>query len=290
MRLACVLDGGWRDVVVRDDRYLVLGTGDGSLDTVAAIAATGPSGPRRVGAWIDAQPSAAWRPLDAVEAIGPPIRPGAIYTIGDNYRRPDEEPGTGPPRPLVYGKAPSSIAGHDGALSWDRSITGRVDAECELGVVIGVGGRRIDVADALRHVLGYTVVDDVSSRDPWLDGDQWLLGKSMAGFCPIGPCLVTADELDPVDLRLGTAINGIAIQDGRTSDMRFGVAEIVAFLSRHVGLSPGDLIATGTPARLAGPLGPDRHLEPGDVIDTWIEGIGRLTTLVTDMTNEEESR
>jgi 2,4-diketo-3-deoxy-L-fuconate hydrolase len=96
----------------------------------------------------------------------------------------------------------------------------------------------------------------------------------------VGPCIVTPDELDPADLRLGCAINGQAIQDGRTSDMRFGVAEIVAYLSRHVKLAPGDLIATGTPARLATPPGPDRHLEPGDVVTAWIEGIGELTTSI----------
>ena len=129
-------------------------------------------------------------------------------------------------------------------------------------------------------VFGYTIVNDVSSRDPWLDGDQWLLGKSMAGFCPVGPWIVTADELDPSDLRLGCTINGEPIQDGRTSDMRFSIAELIAFLRRHVELRPGDLIATGTPARLATPPGPERHLEPGDVVTCWIEGIGELTTHV----------
>ncbi len=122
-------------------------------------------------------------------------------------------------------------------------------------------------AAAMHHVLGYTVVNDVSSRDPWLDGDQWLLGKSMPGFCPVGPWLVTADELDPADLRLGCTIGGEAIQDGRTSDMRSSVAEIISYLSRHLGLHTGDLIATGTPARLAAararpapPAGRRRHV------------------------------
>ena len=128
------------------------------------------------------------------------------------------------------------------------------------------------------HVFGYTIVNDVSSRDPWLDGDQWLLGKSMPGFCPIGPWIVTPDELAPDDLRLGCTINGTAIQDGTTADMRFGVAEIVSFLSRHLTLAPGDLIATGTPARLVSPPGPDRHLEAGDTVTVWIEGIGELTS------------
>ncbi len=155
-----------------------------------------------------------------------------------------------------------------------------VDAEVELGVVIGEPAWQVSVEDAMRHVQGYTIVNDVSSRDPWLDGDQWLLGKSMPGFCPVGPWVVTADEFDTSDVRLGCTINGTAIQDGRTSDMRFSVAEVVAYLSRHVRLEPGDLIASGTPARLAGPLGPERHLEPGDVVTCWIEGIGKLRTTI----------
>ncbi len=195
-------------------------------------------------------------------------RPGAIYTVGLNYDGPGAAPR--PVRPLIYGKAPTSVAGHGDALSWDRALTPNVDAEVELGVVIGADG----------GVFGYTIVNDVSSRDPWLDGDQWLLGKSMPGFCPVGPWIVTADELDPADLRLGCSINGEAIQDGRTADMRFSIPEILEYLGRHVRLEPGDLIATGTPARLATPPGPERHLEAGDVVTAWIDGIGELTTIV----------
>jgi len=208
-------------------------------------------------------------------------RPGAIYTVGLNYRSGGEPDAAAPERPLIYGKAPSSFAADGATLTWDRTLTSNVDAECELGVVIGRDAWRVDAAHALDHVLGYTVVNDVSSRDPWLDGDQWLLGKSMPGFCPAGPRLVPVAELDPADLRLGCTINDEPIQDGRTSQMRFSIAEIISFLSHHVALRPGDLIATGTPARLAGPPGPDRHLEPGDVVTCWIEGIGELTTTIS---------
>jgi 2-keto-4-pentenoate hydratase/2-oxohepta-3-ene-1,7-dioic acid hydratase in catechol pathway len=206
--------------------------------------------------------------------------PGAIYTIGLNYRSPDAPDDPGPERPLVFGKARTSVTVDGAVLTWDRSLSPNVDAEVELGVVIGEPAWQVSVEDAMRHVLGYTIVNDVSSRDAWLDGDQWLLGKSMPGFCPVGPILVPADAFDPADVPLGCTINGTAIQDGRTSDMRFSVAEVVAYLSRHVRLEPGDLIASGTPARLAGPLGPDRHLEPGDVVTCWIDGIGELTTTV----------
>lgn len=207
-------------------------------------------------------------------------RPGAIYTVGLNYRVPGEPDGAGPERPLIYGKAPSSFASDGVTLTWDRTLTANVDAECELGVVIGREAWRVDAADALDHILGYTIVNDVSSRDPWLDGDQWLVGKSMPGFCPAGPRLVPVEALDPTDLRLGCTINGEPIQDGRTSQMRFSIAEVVAFLSHHLALRPGDLIATGTPPRMPGPPGPDRHLEPGDVVTCWIEEIGELTTIV----------
>ena len=206
--------------------------------------------------------------------------PGAIYTVGLNYRGPDEASGEGhrPERPLIYGKAATSFVGDAATIAWDRRLTANVDAEVELGVVIGRRAFRVDPADVAGVILGYTIVDDISSRDPWLDGDQWLVGKSMPGFCPAGPVLVPADALDPADLRLGCTINDEPIQDGRTSQMRFSIAEIVAFLSRHLELRPGDLIATGTPARLATPPGPDRRLEPGDVVTCWIEGIGELTT------------
>ena len=205
--------------------------------------------------------------------------PGAIYAIGRNYRVPGEAAEEVPPRPLVYGKAPTSIGG-GGVVTWDRDLTANVDAEVELGVVVGEEAWRVRPEDAMRHVLGYTIVNDISSRDPWLDGDQWLLGKSMPGFCPVGPSVVTADELDPSNLSLGCTINGVAIQDGTTADMRFSIAEVISYLSRHLVLRPGDLIASGTPPRLAGPFGPDRHLQAGDVVTAWIEGIGELTTTI----------
>lgn len=280
MRFGSVVDDtGRADVVMRDHRYLRLETGERLPTTVRELAAAGPAALDRVRAWADAQEPAAWRPLDGAE-IGPPVQPGDIYTIGENYRVRDEPPGERPARPLVFGKAASSVSGHGGTIQWDRALTGNVDAECELGVVIGTPGRRVDVSDAMRHVFGYTVINDVSSRDPWLDGDQWLLGKSMTGFCPVGPWIVTADVLRADALRLGCTINGAAIQDGTTAAMRFSIAEIVAYLSRHLTLAPGDLIATGTPARLVTPPGPNRHLEPGDVVTCWVDGIGELTTTI----------
>lgn len=229
-----------------------------------------------IGSWL-ASGEHTPKPLDDV-TFGPAIpNPGAIYAIGHNYR-PAHGPDDGPDRPLVYGKAATSVTGHGATLSWDRSITDNVDGEVELAVVIGQETRAVDAADAVQHVWGYTCVNDVSSRDAWLDGDQWLIGKSMPGFCPIGPWLVTADELDPADLRLTCAINGEPIQDGRTSRMRFSIPEVVSYLSRHLTLRPGDIIITGTPERLSTPPGPDRRLRAGDTVTVSIESIGELTT------------
>ena len=199
-----------------------------------------------------------------------PVEIGAVYTIGANYRDHARPDASRPERPLVFGKASTALTEHGSTISLDRRLTANVDGECELGVVVGADG----------SAFGYTIVNDVTSRDPWLDGDQWLLGKSMPGFCPVGPEIVLAAELNPADLRLGSRINGEPLQDGRTSSMWYSVAEILDFLSRHIQLRMGDLIATGTPVRLTTPPGPDRHLQPADVITCWIEGIGELTNKI----------
>ena len=200
----------------------------------------------------------------------PDVEIGTVYTVGLNYGDPSHPDAPGPERPLIYGKARSALIGHGETITWDRTLTANVDGECELGVVVG--------ADS--SVLGYTIVNDVTSRDEWLDGDQWLLGKSLPGFCPVGPVIVPAAELDAGNLRLGSTINGAPIQEGRTSDMRFSIAQVLDFLGRHIRLEPGDLIATGTPARLGVPPGTGRHLQIGDVITCWIEGIGELTNRI----------
>jgi 2-keto-4-pentenoate hydratase/2-oxohepta-3-ene-1,7-dioic acid hydratase in catechol pathway len=254
--------------IVGGDRVVLLDEGRTMGDVLIGAPGTVPSRAART------------VPLDAV-TFGPAIPyPGSIYTVGENYRAPDDRPRERPTRPLIYGKAASSVVAPGALLGWDRTLIPTVDAEVELGVVIGRPARGISIEAALDHVFGYTIVNDVSSRDPWLDGDQWLLGKSSPGFCPVGPWIVTRDELDPADLRLGCTINGEPIQDGRTSQMRFSIAEIVSYLSHHLALRPGDLIASGTPARLTTPPGPGRHLETGDVVTCWIEGIGELTTSI----------
>jgi 2-keto-4-pentenoate hydratase/2-oxohepta-3-ene-1,7-dioic acid hydratase in catechol pathway len=270
MRLATILvDGRPQAAVVRDDdRVIPIDRQATGLAGIRAVAAGGQAALDRLQAWLDAQPSGAGRPLDAV-TLGPAVPdPGAIYTVGLNYDGPGAAPR--PERPLIYGKAASSVASHGATLAWDRDVTDDVDAEVELGVVMGANG----------SVFGYTCINDVSARDERLDGDQWLLGKSMPGFCPVGPWIVTVDAFDPANVALRCTIDGVPIQEGRTSSMRFGIAEIVVYLSQHLELRSGDLIATGTPVRLATPPGPGRRLQPGDTVTVSIEGIGRLTTTI----------
>jgi 2-keto-4-pentenoate hydratase/2-oxohepta-3-ene-1,7-dioic acid hydratase in catechol pathway len=282
MRFVTTIESGRTAIaLVLEGRVLLLALPDAGFGSMREIAASGPAGLERVAGWARQQPDRAWRSIEDV-VLGPAVPdPGAIYTIGRNYVEPgaaEDDPAF--ERPLVYAKLPAAVTGHGSVVTWDRSLTGNVDPECELGVVIGEPADTVGPADAMRHVFGYTCINDISSRDPWLDGDQWLLGKSMAGFCPVGPWVVTADELVLDDLRLGCTINGIPIQASTTAGMRFPIAEVISYLSRHATLQPGDLIATGTPARLAGPLGPERHLQPGDLVSVWIEGIGELSTTI----------
>ena len=281
MRFATIVEEGRSSVaVVRGRRLLPLAVPDARLASLRGIAASGADGLERLHVWVQRQPERAYRSIDDVE-LGPAVpNPGAIYTIGLNYATPGETDDTGPERPMVYAKLPTAVSGHGSVVTWDRSLTANVDAESELGVVIGEPAIAVEPEDAMRHVFGYTCINDMSSRDPWLDGDQWLLGKSLAGFCPVGPWVVTRDEVAPEGLRLGCSINGVAIQDGSTAQMRFSIADVISYLSHHTVLRPGDLIATGTPARLAGPMGPERHLQAGDVVTVWIEHLGELTTTI----------
>ncbi len=279
MRLATIIQDGRPSVAaVRGGRVLPLAMPDAWSSSMREVAARGSEGLARIGEWVRGQPERMYRPITDVELGAAVPDPGAIYTIGLNYGSAEAER---PERPMVYGKLPTSVAAHGATVTWDRRVTANVDGEAELGVVIGEAARAVPAEHAMRHVFGYTCINDMGSRDPWLDGDQWLLGKSFAGFCPVGPWVVTRDAVpDATNLRLGSTINAVAIQDGRTSQMRFSISEVIAFLSRHVELRPGDLIATGTPARLSGAIGPERRLQPGDVMTVWIEQIGELTTTI----------
>jgi 2-keto-4-pentenoate hydratase/2-oxohepta-3-ene-1,7-dioic acid hydratase in catechol pathway len=214
----------------------------------------------------------------------PPVRPGKVVAIGLNYLDHVRESGVeAPASPLVFAKFPSSVVGDGDAIAIPTAITSRVDWEVELGVVIGTTARDVSPEDALDHVFGYTVGNDVSARDLQFGDGQWVRGKSLDTFCPLGPVVVTPDEVgDPQGLRLTTKVNGEVMQDSSTAEMVFGVRELISFCSRCFTLDPGDVLLTGTPWGCGEFMDPQRHLAPGDVVEVEVEGIGRLTNPVTE--------
>ena len=182
-----------------------------------------------------------------------------------------------PREPLVFAKFPSSIVGPNDAIAWDRGLTDAVDYEAELAVLIGRSAWRVPVERALDHVFGYSCLDDVSARDLQFADGQWVRAKSLDTFCPIGPWIVTADEVaDSQALGIRCIVGGEALQDGTTADMIFSVAELIGRLSHAFRLEPGDVIATGTPSGVGWFREPRRMLQDGDEVIVEIDGIGRL--------------
>ena len=182
-----------------------------------------------------------------------------------------------PAEPLVFAKFPSSIVGPGAEIRWSRSVTDAVDVEAELAVIIGRPARNVSVEAALDHVFGYSCLNDVSARDLQFGDGQWVRGKSLDTFCPIGPWIVTADEIpDPQALAIRCRVGDETLQDGSTGDMIFGVAELVSRLSRAFTLEPGDVIATGTPPGIGWAREPKRLLRDGEMVAVEIEGIGVL--------------
>ena len=209
-------------------------------------------------------------------------RPGKIVAIGLNYMDHARESGMEPPaQPLIFAKFPTSVIGPDEEIRIPRGLTERVDWECELAAVIGTTARDVAPVDALAHVRGYTIGNDVSARDLQFADVQWVRGKSLDTFCPLGPEIVELD--DPQNLALKTRVNGEVMQDSNTSEMIFGVAELVSFCSRSFTLEPGDVILTGTPWGVGEFMEPKRSLKHGDVVECEIEGIGVLRNPVVEL-------
>ncbi|HEX7471532.1 MAG TPA: fumarylacetoacetate hydrolase family protein [Candidatus Limnocylindrales bacterium] len=219
--------------------------------------------------------------LDGLELLAPVPRPGKVVGIGRNYREHvDEEGADRPTAPLVFAKWPTSVVGAGAEIRWDPGLTRQVDWEAELGVVIGRRARGVAEIDALDYVFGYTCLNDVSARDIQFGDGQWVRGKSLDTFCPMGPALITADEIgDPQDLAIACSVGSERVQDARTSQMYFGVAAIVSYCSASFTLEPGDVIATGTPGGVGVFRDPPRYLGDGDVVTVEIERIGRLVNV-----------
>ncbi|MEE8123940.1 MAG: fumarylacetoacetate hydrolase family protein [Alphaproteobacteria bacterium] len=218
--------------------------------------------------------------LPAVEGeprLGPCVGGvGKFVCIGLNYTDHAKEAGMPiPEEPVLFMKATSAIAGPDDPVAIPRGAT-KTDWEVELGLVIGKPAKYADEAEALSHVAGYCVINDVSEREHQLErSGQWVKGKSADGFGPIGPWLVTPDEVpDPQDLNLWLEVNGQRFQDGTTATMIFGVAHLVSYVSRFMSLQSGDVISTGTPPGVGHGRKPPVYLKPGDVVHLGIDGLG----------------
>jgi len=218
-------------------------------------------------------------------ALAAPLRPGKIVAIGLNYMDHVRETGLEKPTtPLVFTKFTSSVVGDGDEIRVDRAITQRVDWEVELAAVIGRRMTRVSQQDALAHVFGYTVANDVSARDVQFADGQWVRGKSLDTFCPLGPVVVTADEIaDPQALALATRVNGETVQDSNTKEMVFGVAELLSFCSHSFTLEPGDVVLTGTPWGCGEFMDPIRSLGAGDVVEVEIERIGAISNRVVEI-------
>lgn len=289
MRLVTFDSDGPRVGVLSEDRSVT------ALDDLVAGAPRDMIGV--VEAWRDLAPplrdpllrrDGAGIPLDRARLLAPIIRPQNVFAVGWNYSEHFAESKSFhggqsgarmPDHPTFFTKNPRSVVGPDAPVRHPGRHSSALDWEAELVVIIGRAGRDIDEARALEHVFGYTVGNDVSVRDHQRErhGNQWIKGKSFDSHCPLGPWIVTADEIpDPQILRISSRINGETKQDSSTRFMVFSVARIVAELSVGMTLAPGDVILTGTPSGVGDARTPPEYLQVGDVMEMEVEGIGVL--------------
>ncbi len=232
--------------------------------------------------------------LSSVEILAPIPRPARnIFCVGKNYHAHAHEfTKSGfdssakdaseaiPAAPIVFSKLPECVIANGAPMLYPAGVSDKVDYEAELAVVIGKGGRGISKADAYDHVWGYMIVNDMTARDLQAHHKQWLIGKSLDTFCPMGPWLVTADAVDPENLNVRCWVNDELRQDANTADLIFDIPTLIAALSAGITLQPGDVIATGTPAGVGIGFDPPRYLNPGDRVTIEIDGLGRLSNVL----------
>ncbi len=217
------------------------------------------------------------RPLAGLK-LGPPVTPSKIIAIGQNYAdHVREQNGRIPDRPIVFAKLPNTLIGPGDEIRWEPALSEKIDWEAELAVVISRTARRVPAESAYEYVFGYTCANDVTARDLQHDDGQWVRGKSLDTFCPLGPWVVTRDEIpEPHELAIRCRVNGEVVQDSRTNQLIFDIPTLIAFLSRAFTLMPGDIILTGTPPGVGHFRHPPRYLHDGDAVEVEIEGIGAL--------------
>ncbi|MGB8645759.1 MAG: fumarylacetoacetate hydrolase family protein [Anaerolineae bacterium] len=226
-------------------------------------------------------------PLSRTRLLAPMARPPKIVAIGRNYMEHVLEQNAQVTKtPILFAKYPSSVIGPTDVIRLHTEQAQKVDYEGELGVVIGRPASQVSAAEALDYVFGYTVVNDVSARDLQYSpdvGGQWTRGKSLDTYCPMGPAIVTQDQVpDPQNLHLHSTLNGSIVQDGNTRDMIVDVAHLIEFISHGITLEPGDIIATGTPSGVGHHRQPPVYLTAGDVIEVEIDGVGWIRNPVED--------
>ncbi|MCD6289193.1 MAG: fumarylacetoacetate hydrolase family protein [Anaerolineae bacterium] len=288
MRLATFIqDGRWRlGAIVGDEIIDLASAHDARLggyhlpSDMRSLLEAGPdawSEVERTLASGDLAPFA--RPLTGVKLTAPIPNPSKIVAVGQNYMDHVKEQGAEiPDHPIIFTKFPTSVIGPDDEIRWDPGLTSKVDWEVELAVVIGREARRVPADRAYEYVFGYTIANDVSARDLQFADGQWVRGKSLDTFCPLGPWIVTWDEIpDPHELPLRCLVNGEVVQDSCTDQMIFQIPHLIEFLSRAFTLLPGDVILTGTPPGVGHFRTPPRYLQDGDIVTVEIEEIGALT-------------
>lgn len=265
------------------------------LTDMLALIAAGPRALDRIRELARLAPEDTTIPLSVAHLLAPIPRPSKnIFCVGRNYAEHaaesirasgDTAPAKPSQNPNFFTKVVTSVIGPTDEIPYDADLSDELDWEVELGVIIGDGGRNITREGALAHVFGYTVVNDISARDlQHAPGAQWFYGKSLDGSCPMGPWIVTADEIpDPSRLVLTLSVNGVVKQQDTTANMIFDTSTLISFLSRGITLEPGDIIATGTPAGVGFARTPKEFLRPDDIMETAIDAIGTLRNRVVEV-------
>lgn len=221
-------------------------------------------------------------PLAEADYTVPLLNPGKIICVGLNYADHCRETNTPlPSSPILFNKFSSSLLPHGGEITWSPTVTQQVDYEAELAIIIGKTARFVNEADAMDYIAGYTILNDISARDVQFSDGQWIRGKSFDTFCPMGPFVVTADDIaDPHKLAIQCRVNGQTLQDSNTAEMIFKIPFLIEFISNFCTLYPGDIISTGTPHGVGAFREPKIFLKPGDEVEVEIEGIGLLKNKV----------
>lgn len=235
------------------------------------------------------KPNGGARSLSGVQIDAPILPPRNIMCVGKNYHAhaheftksgfdssAKDQSEAIPTAPIIFTKAPETVIASGDDIRYPTGVSDSIDYEAELGVIIGKAGRGISKADALDHVFGYVILNDMTARDLQSKHKQWFIGKSLDTFCPMGPWIATADEVDVANLDLKCWVNGELRQDANTSDLIFDVPTLIETLSQGLTLQPGDVIATGTPAGVGIGFDPPKYLARGDEIAIEITGLGRL--------------